>query len=280
MRLRILAPLVRGGPARVWRRAVLGLVVVLAGTLVANAVSTDLSPDSRWGLGYGIAAVVVLAIVAAYGLRRKSQRLSTRLGLGRTHTWQVVHLWGGILFGLLVLAHSAFRVPSGMLTGLLWGVALWTVFSGLVGWGLQRWLPRVLASLENEVLYERIPVLCEQIVVRSRALVDEAPEQVATLARRRLLARSGAPTLRWRALLGGAGGAEIRLPEAEHLRRYLPEADHPRLDELEDLYRARLEIDTHFTLQRLLRGWLALHVPASFLLVVLVAAHVAVVLLY
>ena len=53
-----------------------------------------------------------------------------------------------------------------------------------------------------------------------------------------------------------------------------------RLGELQQLYRAKLELDAHYTLQHVLRGWLVLHVPVSLVLLVLVGLHVFTVLYY
>ena len=49
---------------------------------------------------------------------------------------------------------------------------------------------------------------------------------------------------------------------------------------LERLYSAKLDLDTHYAWQTVLRTWLWLHVPAAVLLLVLVAIHIATVLIY
>ena len=71
----------------------------------------------------------------------------------------------------------------------------------------------------------------------------------------------------------GHPGREHRGREFRHLRRLLAEEDRARLEELEGLYRTKLEIDAHYTLQQTLRLWLYLHVPGSLLLIGLLAAH-------
>ena len=56
--------------------------------------------------------------------------------------------------------------------------------------------------------------------------------------------------------------------------------DLAQIDLLERDYRTKLEIDAHYTLQRALRWWLWLHVPASLVLLVFVAVHLFTVLYY
>ena len=67
----------------------------------------------------------------------------------------------------------------------------------------------------------------------------------------------------------------------ERGRRALPvPTDVMKTDELEALVRTKLDLDTHYTLQQVLRGWLWLHVPTSALLLVLVAVHVVAMLYF
>jgi hypothetical protein len=60
----------------------------------------------------------------------------------------------------------------------------------------------------------------------------------------------------------------------------LPTEEREKLDELERLYRAKLEIDAHFTLQRPLRWWLYAHLPPAIVLLALLLLHLYTVLFY
>ncbi|MEM7352229.1 MAG: hypothetical protein AAF657_15620, partial [Acidobacteriota bacterium] len=80
--------------------------------------------------------------------------------------------------------------------------------------------------------------------------------------------------------LDPTGGIQSRLKPFQYLEGRLPAEEKAKLDQLERLYRAKLEIDAHYTLQRALRGWLTLHAPVTVLLVGLVALHIFTVLYY
>ena len=50
--------------------------------------------------------------------------------------------------------------------------------------------------------------------------------------------------------------------------------DRGKLDRLEAMFRSKLELDAHYSLQRALRWWLLAHVPFTLVLVFLVIVHV------
>ena len=269
-----------GNRADLWRW---GFAVAAAISLTAfllNAMLSEIHPGNTWGLAYGIAAAVMLAGAGLYGLRRRAMRTVSRWKLGRARAWLDFHVYGGLLFLLLVLMHSGFRWPTGALTWWLWGLAVWTVASGLFGLALQRWIPRVLSTgLSVEVNYDRIPELVQEIRGKAEELVVTCDPAVARLYRR--LAKSlRAPRRDVRYFTDITGGIHDRLREFEYLGRFLSAEEKAKLDRLEQLFRSKLEIDAHYTLQQALRLWLWLHVPTSALLAALVVLHVVTVIYY
>lgn len=270
-----------GQGRRAWMLAFLGAVILCGLLVAANIWLSELRPDTAWGLGYGIAATVLLVVVALFGARRRFQRLASRFRLGSAALWLRVHFYGGALFLLLVFMHSGFALPRGTLTSWLWGLTLWTTFSGWLGLAIQRWVPRRLASgLSVEVLYERIPELVEGIRERAEALAASACEPIRALYSREVAPALDGPRSRWVYYLDITGGIRSRLRGFDHLRGFLRAEDRPALEELQQLFETKLEIDAHYTLQRPLRWWLVLHVPTSAALLVLVALHIATSLLY
>ena len=248
------------------------LVVYLAGALFAGART-----GNAWGVTYGALAAVLMLAVAALGARRRTMSM----GFGRAQDWAQFHVYAGALFLLLVLMHTGFRWPRAALTWWLFALSLWVTLTGLAGVGLRKWLPRVLASgLTTEVLYERIPELAAELRQRAAALAAGCSAPVRDFHQKRLAADLAAPRVRWIYFVDITGGIQARLRELEFLRGLLDGEDRRRLDELETLYRTKLELDAHLTLQRPLRWWLYAHVPASLVLILLVAVHVVTVLMY
>ena len=265
----------RTGKARdLWLPAFALLAGVCLALYAINALLWDLRPGSVLGISYGIAATVSLAGAALYGARRRAMPLASRRGLGSAAGWLRFHLYGGTLFLLLVLMHTGFRWPTGTLMTWLWILSLWTALSGLAGRLLQKWIPRVLASGSIEVNYDRIPELVGEIRERAEHLAAGCDRAVQGLYARKIAPVLAAPARSALFFLDPTGGARARLKDLEYLAGLLPEGEREKLRRLEDLYRTKLEIDAHFTLQQVLRGWLWIHVPPSLVLLALVAVHV------
>ncbi|MEM7482353.1 MAG: hypothetical protein AAF481_14345 [Acidobacteriota bacterium] len=267
-----LAP--RRAAGRRWRRAfavVAGLCLLV---FAVNAQFFEVNPGNPWGLGYGIAAALLLLVTALYSLRRRFPRWATRRRLGSARTWLYLHLYGGALFALLMLMHSGFSVPTGAVTWWLWLLSLWTVASGLAGLALQQWIPRVLgSSLEVEAIYERIPELVHELSAEADALATTCVEPVQTLYSRRLAPALASPQPRLRFYFDATGGRDTALKEVEVLHPLLPPEEQAKLAGLSKMYRTKTQLDAQFTLQRGLRLWLWAHVPVSTAVLVLLAVH-------
>jgi len=263
-----------GRRAQIWQRAFWLSFAVCLLALALNIGLSELDPATNWGIGYGISAVVLLLGVVGWAVRRRAMRRVSKWNMGSARNWLYFHLYGGILFALLVLMHSAFRVPNGPLEFWLWALSLWTVLSGILGLGLQKWLPRVLTSgLSVEVLYDRIPSLAEEVRSRAEKLVQTCPDSVQALYDRELAPDLIQPRRRLIYFLDITGGIQARLKPFNYLKRFLNAEERDKLDELERLFRTKLEMDAHYTLQYALRWWLLAHVPPSLLLLLFVALH-------
>ena len=237
--------------------------------LPINILRSELEPSSAWGMTYGGAAVGLMLGVMAYGVRRRAPRY----GPGSARGWLQFHVYGGVLFLVLVLMHTAFRAPRGVLGWALWLLAIYVVLSGLVGLLLQRWLPRVLSSaFTTEVNFERIPALVDVLRGRAEDLVYSCDDSVQRFYEINLQPAFASPQPRLRYFVDAAGGIHARVAQLEHLRLLLP-TDREKLDALKQLVASKLEMDAQYTLQRALRVWLMGHVPLTVLLLVLVGFH-------
>jgi hypothetical protein len=64
------------------------------------------------------------------------------------------------------------------------------------------------------------------------------------------------------------------------MRGFLSAVEKEKLGEIERLYKTKLEIDAHYTLQQALRWWLYAHVPTSMVMTFLVILHLFTVFYY
>lgn len=254
-----------------WFMASLLLCVV---ALILEAWLTGPVIGGPWRIGYGIAALVLMLAVFAWTIRRRMMKFMAKVKAPPARHWLRLHIYGGLLFQLLVIMHSGFHVPMMGMNFWLWLLSWWVTITGLAGLGLQRWLPRLMASgLSVEVLYERIPALTEDARARAAKLAEKACEPVRDLYERELAHEFAEPKRNPLYLVDITGGITERLRPFTYLAKRLAGEEREQLDSLQDLYRAKLEMDAHYTLQSVLRGWPALHLPAAWLLLILTGLH-------
>lgn len=253
-------------------------VAVCVVVFVLNIVFGHVHPGSTWGLGYGIAAAVLFVGVFFYGVKRRTMKVRA---LGRAWYYLQFHVYGGTLFLLLMLMHVRFEVPHGVLTWWLWALSLWVVGSGLFGIVLQKWIPTLLASgVRTEVNFDRIQELVADLQKRGDAVAESADYAVQDFYRKQIAPALAAPQFRPIYFLGIPSELGGKMKTFASLREMQAAEERLKLDELESMYTAKMDIDAHFTLQRALRGWLYLHVPVSVIALALLGFHIFTVVYY
>ncbi|MCG3121381.1 MAG: hypothetical protein ALAOOOJD_04446 [bacterium] len=256
-------------------------VIICSAAFLLNTIIAEVRPANIWGLTYGTLAAILMVGAALLGARRRMTKLALRSGMGKAQTWLQFHLYGGTLCLLLIFMHTGFRQPHGLLTWWLWFFSLWVSVSGVIGVILQKWIPKLLTSgLAIEAVYERIPELIAEIGEKVNALVDTCAAPVKDFYQKSIALALAAPRPRLIYCIDITGGIQSRLKQFAYLRGFLPAGEKEKLNQLEAFYKTKLEIDAHYTLQRLLRLWLYTHVPASLVLLVLLGMHLFAVLYY
>lgn len=248
--------------------AILGLALISA--LLAREVSQTV---------LGAVTLVFLFFSSVYGVRRRL-RVVAAARASQAAAWLQWH-WvasGLLFFGFLF--HTQGRFPGSALGFCLWLVLLWTLISGLLGWAIQRWVPRVLASLSTEVLFERIPELVTELSIKAQKTVAGSHPSLENLFHRRLLRRFQNINHSWVFVFDISGGLAKHMKGLHYLMGFLSGSDLERGQKLESLLKTKAELDAHFTLQSLLRNWLYWHVPAAFLLWALVLVHLFTLIYY
>jgi hypothetical protein len=251
------------------------IALLTAVVFVLNIILSELRADNRWGLFYGAFAAILLLLAALLGLRRRVMRFSSRYSFFKAEPWREFHLYGGALFLVLMLMHSGFHLPTGTLNGCIFALGLWTALSGWVGWGLQKWIPRMLTSgLSIEVHYDRIPELIGEIRKRAMEQLAACEDPIRSFCIENILPVLQRPTPRLIYFFDITGGLSSMTRECDYLSRFLPPDQKQQLNDLLNLYKTKLAMDAHYTLQRPLRLWLYAHLPVSMVLAVLVVIHI------
>lgn len=257
------------------------------------------------GLALGTVAFGIFLFAAILGARKRMPRLFP----GHIQTWLRAHIWLTLLTIPLILLHSGFRLGSPMTTLLMILYAI-VMLSGIYGLILQQKLPTWMKdTLPAELVYEQIPNLRAQLLAAARRLerslkaeriqiapsvpapamsapareVSISPEanpeaEKADRASEQLLLHFIAHELL--PYLEARRGEKLRLGQqrdSDDTFRYLglrvAAAYRGRVDEMRAWCDERRQLDQQTRLQHWLHGWLFVHAPLSFLLLLFTAWH-------
>ena len=245
---------------------------VAAVFLLLSAVAAWLwpvSPKRGFGLAFGIFAALAFVFEMLYPSRRPRAR-----PLGTARAWIQAHVYVGALAMLAVWLHAN-GLPHGGFGWWLFLLALWTTLTGLLGVWAQKTLPLALAEgLRVEALFERIPDLVDQLVAEADKLVVEASDVLDRFYQQDL--RPSLSTLKpsWSYVFDVRSGRERALEPFRQIGGYVGADEKPKVDDLMSLYTEKIELDAQWSVQRVLRLWLWLHVPTAALLMGLLVIHV------
>jgi hypothetical protein len=237
----------------------------------------ELRPAGTDGLKYGIVGTGAIALgVIAYSLRKRARLLARG---GKLKYWLEVHIFLCSIGPALIVLHTSFRV-GGLVSIAFWSMVIVTL-SGVFGRYVYVRIPRTVqgqfAGLEA-VERERAALL-EALQAELGPKADEIARALGTPGRR--------PVRGLIAALGAAVAHDFRRRKNVRrltmlLSRYrLPPARRRRVVELFDRG-ARLEqqIALLVPFQRLFRYWHVLHLPLALTMLVVVAIHVTVAVLF
>lgn len=243
------------------------------------------------GLFYGTLALAIFLFASALGVRKKKRLWR----IGNVQVWLRAHIWLTVLTIPLVAFHCGLHAGGPQTTTLIW---LYTIVmvSGFFGIALQNFMPKLMKErLSREVVYEQIPHIRGLIAesakeVRtallgtiappapkdagSAAVAVEADTSVSVILE--FLDEECIPYLEasrnaaTRMRLGNlrAGDDLFRL-----LRLNASDNFRSKLDELQSWCDDRRLMDLQTKMHHWLHGWLLIHVPVSFALLVFTFWH-------
>jgi hypothetical protein len=285
----------------------------MAGLAVASALYIPYSAHSpqgprggsALGLIYGSAGFAFMLFAGLLGLRKKFPVWR----VGRAQNWMRGHLWLGLVSFPLILLHGGFHF-GGLLTRVLMWLFVFVFTSGLLGAVLQHFMPRLqTAQLPLETIYEQIDRVRGQLAEEAQKLVEQACAALqgeVSSASERQRATAAAAGANWDVTV--AAGLEADEQASSELRRFLsaevqpylartgvrgtrmgdvalaqamfrqlrvlfPPNLHSCIDDLENICEEKRQLDKQNRLHKVLHGWLLVHIPLSYALLILGAWH-------
>lgn len=255
---------------RVWS---LLATAIVGAALMAILLARSRSPGNPAHLS-GWLLLSSLVFLAVYNLRKKL----TYPPLLRSSTWLQLHVYVGLLSVLLFTVHIGFGIPRGPLEQTLALLYVGVATSGLVGLFLSRVIPRRLSVRGEEVLFERIPTFRRRLAERVEQLVIRSAEesQAVTLTdfhQQRLAGFFAGNRNFFHHLMQSAAPLHELQHELHALDRYFNEAEQSIASELAELIEAKDGLDYHHAMQSILKGWLFVHIPLTYPLLLFSLVH-------
>lgn len=305
--------LVGGHRPVAWRVAgifVATAAVTAVGFLVARAVAAAGFADwpPRPSSPFGVALGFLLGAFVLFEMALLPRKWLRGWRLGATRVWMWLHVWVGLAGLPVVLLHAGFGL-GGPLPAVTLVLFLLVTASGIWGLVLQQWLPmKMLAEVPGETIasqidhaggyhakeVERIVRVVEfdhdrqaykAVVSGGRAagrlvfVGDGDPEGTELVGppARGLIEFTNAALIPY--LERGAASRSPLRSRTEGERRFrrlrdeLPAETHPAVDRLERLTDLRRQWDGQARLNFWLHSWLAVHLPLSVGMTVLMVVH-------
>src|SRR5271165_1609739 len=207
------------------------------------------------------------------------------LPLLSARTWLRTHSWLGMFAGLLFVMHLRWRMPAGPFDSVLAALFVAVTLSGIAGWWLSRAVPRRLTGAGGEVPYERIPAVLRGLRERAESLVvagipAAGATTLADFYAARLSGFFARPANLGPHLFGSTSALNALLADLGNVERYLNDSEKKAAQQLAALVREKDALDLHRAMQLVLKGWLFVHIPLTYGLLVFTAAHVVIVYSY
>jgi hypothetical protein len=226
----------------------------------------------------GWALLGLILLLALYNGRKKLPFLP----LLCSEDWLQFHIYAGLLTGVLFAVHVSFKIPAGWFEGVLAGLYILVMASGLFGLFLSRTIPKRLTTRGGEVLFERIPAIRRQFQEQAEqlALSSGGEGKAGTIADfylRELQPFFSGLRNCSRHWSEDDGPVNRILGKIRDVERYLNEEERFTLERIAVLIRQKDGLDYHYAHQLLLRAWLFVHIPLTYSLLLFTAAHIVLV---
>ncbi len=215
-----------------------------------------------------------MLFLALYNLRKKLPALP----LGTLANWLQFHIYAGLLTVVLFVLHIEMRIPNGTLEVTLALLFLLIVGSGILGLALSRGLARRLRIRGEEVIYERIPAMRQQVLQKAEELFEQSISETSSTVivefynQRLVNFFMGPRNFLWH-LLGSERPRQLLLMDLGALDRYLSAQERETVAKLNILIRHKDDLDYHIALQGTLKYWVFLHIPLTYSLLIISLLH-------
>ncbi len=218
-----------------------------------------------------------MLILAAYQVRKKLSFLP----LADARRWLQFHLYLGLSTSVVFLLHAGLQWPHSVFGYLLYSCYVLLFFSGVLGLALSRVVPARLTSRGEEVIFEQIPVYRRRVFKQVEELVVQGSTGLANSPVAQLYLEELVPFLsRPHGWIGHLIHSERHrvdmVKKIDDAKVFLDPAERESADEIIECVRVKDDLDYHFVWQGILKLWLFVHIPLTYVMLVLMTVHAVV----
>jgi hypothetical protein len=218
--------------------------------------------------------MAIVALLTLFNARKKLPFLP----LLKASTWTQFHIYAGFLSVALFFVHVGVKLPTGRLETILAVLFLAVALSGFAGLAISRLLPPRLTVAGENVMFERIPAMrtllrreVEDLVVESVGRTNSTT--ISEFYDQRLRGYFAGPSFIANHMIGYRKPVFRLMADVEALDRYLDAEERVVMAEVTELIRAKNNLDVQLAGQGLLKGWLFVHIPLTYSMIVLAVVH-------
>jgi hypothetical protein len=251
------------------------VIVALASWFSISILEASIRATSFW-TGW-----LLFFLVVTLGLFNGRKKLPF-LPLNTAAAWMQYHIYAGLFAILVYLAHAGFHLPDGALEFSLCILFVLIAVSGVVGLILSRVIPVGLTTRGEPVLFERIPSLRLKLQREVEDLVVECAREhqtttISDFYTNRLDQFFRAPRNIIYHLAGWTRPIRELEREIAAMDRYLNDSEREVVAQILERASLKDDLDYQWARQLILKGWLFVHIPLTFSLLILLALHIFVV---
>lgn len=222
----------------------------------------------------GVFLYLMMLFLASYNLRKKI----TMLPLLKSSTWLQMHIYVGVLSIFVFFIHISYRIPNGAYEVALALCYLVSVVTGFFGLYISRRFPVVMTPEMGTTIFEEIPRDIKRLREQAEAVVfaslkETNQSSLADFYVYRLASFFQEPRNFFNHLVGSRQHILKIETATKGVRRYLNEKEIELLEQIEALVHRKDQLDRQYCLQSVLKGWLFVHIPFSYGVLVLGTFH-------
>lgn len=227
---------------------------------------------------YHIKTGFILFAIIVFLILLNIRKMFPFLPLGKVSTWLRLHVYSAYIGIVLFFIHTDFALPNGLFESILYWLFVIVNLSGIFGLWVSRVAPEKMTDAGGSIIYEAIPQALKDYRDQAESLVlssidTSGQTTLSNFYLVRLKNIFSRPRFSSSLLYNSRHAFNDLKDQIDRVRRYCNADEEQTLIELHEICKQKLELDTQYSFLIILKYWLFIHVPLSYVLFMLGIYH-------